>query len=532
MRSPKILILVTLLFIAGLVAALVWMTGRPPGRKNGVAPGGMAAKTPPAATSEKKEDHGHTLFVYCAAGLRAPMEAVARQYEQEFGARVEIQYGGSGTLLSNLRVAGKGDLFLAGDSGYIDQARDRELVDEAIPLARQRPVLAVAKGNPKGIRVLEDLLRTDVKAALANPEAASIGALTQRLFEKRNAWSQVKEATAQRGVFKPTVNEIANDLKLKTADAGVVWDTTVLQYPELEGLPIADAGDFDRPITVGVLRSTAQPRAALHFARYLGARDKGLVIFKKLGFSPVKGDAWEDQPQIIYYSGAVNRIAIQDDLEDFEEREGVRITTVFNGCGILLGQMKLGERPDVYHTCDASFMRGVEEFFTKPVPITEMAIVILTQKGNPRGLRTLADLGRPGLKIALANEKQSTLGALTADMLRQAGVYDAVQKNVMGTSPTGDLLVNQIRTGALDAVVVYKSNTIIAAKMLEVIPIDQPGATATQTFAIAKNSHHKQLLGRLFATLARPESVSHYEKYGFRWLLTGEPAATTATQAR
>ncbi|MEE8171243.1 MAG: hypothetical protein V3T70_11915, partial [Phycisphaerae bacterium] len=44
-------------------------------------------------------DVASTLTLYCAAGIRPPVEAAARRYFDEFGVRVAIQYGGSGTLL-------------------------------------------------------------------------------------------------------------------------------------------------------------------------------------------------------------------------------------------------------------------------------------------------------------------------------------------------------------------------------------------------------------------------------------------------
>ncbi len=34
------------------------------------------------------------LLVFCAAGLKLPVEAVAREYEQTFGVQVQLQYGG------------------------------------------------------------------------------------------------------------------------------------------------------------------------------------------------------------------------------------------------------------------------------------------------------------------------------------------------------------------------------------------------------------------------------------------------------
>jgi molybdate transport system substrate-binding protein len=37
-----------------------------------------------------------SLTVYCAAGLKKPIEAIAAQYQQEFGTQIELQFGGHG----------------------------------------------------------------------------------------------------------------------------------------------------------------------------------------------------------------------------------------------------------------------------------------------------------------------------------------------------------------------------------------------------------------------------------------------------
>ena len=52
---------------------------------------------------------GEELFFYCGAGIRKPVEAAARAYEKEYNVKVQIQPGGSNTLLSNLQVSGRGD---------------------------------------------------------------------------------------------------------------------------------------------------------------------------------------------------------------------------------------------------------------------------------------------------------------------------------------------------------------------------------------------------------------------------------------
>jgi len=154
------------------------------------------------------------------------------------------------------------------------------------------PVLAVAKGNPKGVRGLDDLLKPDVRLAQASPDAAAVGKLVRGELEKQGRWDALKAKTL---VFKTTVNDVANDLKLGSADAAFVWDTTVRQYPELERVPGVDFGIVGH-VSVAVLKSSASPSAALRFARFLAARDKGLVDFSKAGFEIVDGDAWEEKP--------------------------------------------------------------------------------------------------------------------------------------------------------------------------------------------------------------------------------------------
>ena len=204
------------------------------------------------------------LVLFCAAGLKPPVEAVARRYERTYGVPVQIQYGGSGTLLSNIRVSHLGDLFLAADESYIRSARELGLVAETIPLAIQRPVIVVRRGNPKHIHTLEELQLGGTRFALANPDAASIGRTVRALLSHTGQWAEFERKVA---VFKPTVNEVANDVKLGSVDAGIVWDATAQQYPELEAvhLPLFDAAP--ETISIGVLRESGQPSAALRFAR-------------------------------------------------------------------------------------------------------------------------------------------------------------------------------------------------------------------------------------------------------------------------
>lgn len=496
MRTARSVITISVLLLALLIVALFLI----------------------APNKQIKTRTGGALIVYCAAGLKPPVSAIAEAYQKEYGVTVELQYGGSGTLLSTIKVGQQGDLFIAADTTYTDEARKQGLVAETMPVATLTPVIVTAKGNPKQITDLASLTREDVRLSIGLAEAASIGASTKVLLEKAGLWDRVQAAVQARGVSKPVVNEIATDVKIGTADAGIVWDSVAKQYPDLDVVPIAGAQDAQAHVAAAVLTASKQSAAALRFARYCSARDKGLAEFAKQGYAAVEGDVWAETPEITYFSGGVNRLAIEKTLAEFEQREGCRISTVYNGCGILMSQIKTGERPDVYHTCDVSFMKGVEDLFGPALKISETKIVIATAKGNPRNLHALADLAAPDLKVGVANEQQSTLGALTAKMLRELNIFDGVMKNVVSQTPTADLLVNQLRTGSLDAVVVYAVNMVRSKGELDVVPLDMPGALAQQTFAVGANSNHKQLVARLLDYLRAQESRKRYAECEFRWL--------------
>ena len=459
-----------------------------------------------------------SLIFYCAAGMKQPVEVIAKDYASEFGVRVQLRYEGSGSLLSSLEVSKEGDLYLAADSSYIDIARGKGLVAEAIPVAELQPVLAVAKGNPKHIEGIADLLREDVSVALANPDAASVGKTTKKMLEKSGQWAAVERAVEARGVFKLTVNDVANDVKLGAVDAGIVWDATAGLYPDLDAVALPEAAGAVKSVTIAVLKSASDSVSALRFARYLTARDKGLKVFERFGFKVVAGDAWAVAPEVLYFAGGVNRVAIEKTLDEFEAREGVQITRVYNGCGILLGSIKGGERPDVYHTCDISFMKGVENLFTAADPVSKTDIMLMTRPGNPHGLHRLEDLVQPGLEVGVCNEEQSTLGALTAEMLRVKGIYDAVQKNVIVNTPTADLLVAQITVGKLDAAVVYRANTLAVGDKAEVLPLPDKDANATQSYANALGTKYPHLLERLHAAIRDAASKERFVSSGFEYL--------------
>lgn len=472
-------------------------------------------------------DGAGELLVHCAAGVRPAVEPIAREYEREYGVKIQLSYGGSGSLLSQIATNRIGDLYLAGDESYTLLARERGLVAEIIPLATMRPVVVVKRGNPKSITHIGDLLRDDVVVALGNPDQAAIGRKVRSLLSDAGIWDDLNQHVTESGVFMPTVSDIANVVKLH-ADAGIVWDTTIALYDDLEAVRLSELDAGTVQVTAGVLTTSRVPTDALRFARYLAAADRGLLTFAEAGYETVAGDTWAETPELTFFCGSVNRRAVEDVVRRFEQREGVVVNTVYNGCGILTAQMRtITDQqsvgfPDTYMACDRYYLDSVKDWFQDDVDVSDTDVVIAVPKGNPAGIRSLADLTKPGVRVAVGQPDQCTIGVLTRKVLEAEGVYDAVMANVVQQTTSSSMLIPSVTTGSVDATLAYATDTLAEADKVDTIRIDSAAAKAIQPFALARSSSHKQLSRRLYDAIAAAGEA--FETAGFNFRLNG-PAA-------
>lgn len=228
-------------------------------------------------------DRREPLIVHIAAGIRPPMESIAAEFERATGQRVELRFAGSGNLLPSYELTKQGDLFLPADESYMQVVREKHLVAEVFSLARMRAVVLLKAGETR-VKTFADLLRPEVRVAQANPDAAAIGKLTRERLHSRGLWSKLDQNTT---VFKGTVTDVANAVKLGAVDAGVVWDAVAFQYPGLTTLKLIELDTVTATVQIAVLQSSANPAMARQFARYCSAADEGLVHFRRQGFSEV-----------------------------------------------------------------------------------------------------------------------------------------------------------------------------------------------------------------------------------------------------
>jgi molybdate transport system substrate-binding protein len=507
--------------LIGLLVLAIWHTSRP----------------------QRTAQAGVELVLLCAAGPLKAVQEIAADYQRECGVTICIEPDNSGRLLSLLRAAPqRADLYLASDESFIRDARQQKLVAEVLPVIRQHAVIGVAKGNPRNIQSVADLLRDDVRVVLPNAKLTAVAESVERALAGSGLWQKLldrQRAAAGRVSSVGTVTEAAQAIRIGAADATFVWDATARQF-EIDAVETPEfKSKTQERAMLGVVAGSSQPAAALRFARYMTARDRGEKVFQKNLYETLSNaDPWEERPALVLMAGAMLKPGIDELVKAFSEREGVEIDTIYAGCGIHVAQMKAmrsgkaaaaARFPDAYFSCDVSFMTQVQQWFEASTVISRNDMVLCVPKGNPKRIASIKDLARPDLRIGLGHPANSALGALTDDLLKKLRLHDTVynagRKMPIVQEDAGHTLINQMRARALDLIVVYRSNVLSnpenAEKYLQIVEMNLQEAVAIQPFAVAKDSNHRHLMRRLLEAILAPESQERFRKAGFQWIAEG-----------
>jgi molybdate transport system substrate-binding protein len=187
------------------------------------------------------------------------------------------------------------------------------------------------------------------------------------------------------------------------------------------------------------------------------------------------------------------------------------VTFNFAGSQALATQIQQGAPADVFASADTTNMDKVADLVTTPEVFTSNLLQIIVAKGNPTGIKGLADLAREDLKVVLA-APEVPAGRYAKQVL------DARQVTVKPVSLEDSVkgVVTKVSLGEADAGIVYLTDVTAGGDTVEGvdIPADQ-NAPATYPITVVKASAD-QSQARAFVEYVRgPHGQQVLEGYGF-----------------
>jgi len=224
------------------------------------------------------------MLIFAGAASKPATEEAVRIFQERFGRRVDVNFGGSGFVLSQMKLGKRGDLYFPGSSDFMEMAKRERLVfseSEKI-LVYLIPAINVQKKNPKRIHCLKDLIKDGVRVAIANPEMVCVGTYAVEVVEK-NLTSVEKEKFKKNLVtYTESCEKTANIISLKAVDAVLGW--RVFQYWDPERIETIFLNPEEVPrigyIPIAISKFTQDKALAQTFIDFL-LSPAGKAIFHK-----------------------------------------------------------------------------------------------------------------------------------------------------------------------------------------------------------------------------------------------------------
>jgi molybdate transport system substrate-binding protein len=235
------------------------------------------------------------LVAFVGAASKPATELAAKRFEEKTGIKVDLTFGGSGQVLSQMMLAGQGDLYFPGSSDYMELAKKKGAV---LPETERIIVYLVStinvqRGNPRDIKTLADLLKPGLKVAIANPENVCVGAYAVEIIMKN--FTREEKAAFRRNLvnYTESCEKTATAVSLKMADAVIGWEVFEHWDPDrIETVSLKPA-EIQRVgyIPIAVSAYSKNRELAQQFIDFL-LSEEGKAAFKEFNYLMTPQDAF------------------------------------------------------------------------------------------------------------------------------------------------------------------------------------------------------------------------------------------------
>lgn len=204
--------------------------------------------------------------------------------------------------------------------------------------------------------------------------------------------------------------------------------------------------------------------------------------------------------------------------KDFQTAHpGVKVIFSFLGSSALATQINQGAAADVFASAAPANMKTVTDAGNADgtaVTFARNQLVIAVPKGNPQGITGLADLTKPGVKVALCAEPVPC-GAAAKKALAAANV--TITPVTQETDVKAAL--SKVTLGEVDAALVYRTDVKAKTAAAKVDGVDFPesaGAINEYPIVVLKNAPNKAVATAFVAYVRSDNGKAVLDQAGFQ----------------
>ena len=228
------------------------------------APTTAAATSAAAPTSSAAANVTGSITVLAAASLTGTFTQIGKDFEAAHpGTKVTFSFGASSTLANQIIQGAPADVFASASPTTMKQVTDAgDAAGSPTTFVKNQLVIAVPKGNPKGITSLADLTKPGVKVVECAAQVPCGAAATKALAAANVKLTPVSlEADVKSTLAKLTLGE---------ADAALVYRTDALSVKDkVDGVEFPESAQAINEYPIVVLAHSSNPDTADAFVAFV-----------------------------------------------------------------------------------------------------------------------------------------------------------------------------------------------------------------------------------------------------------------------
>jgi molybdate transport system substrate-binding protein len=229
----------------------------------------------------------------------------------------------------------------------------------------------------------------------------------------------------------------------------------------------------------------------------------------------------EEPKTITAFCAAGAKPAVDEVCHEFEEQYSIKTEVTYGGAGEVLSQMVVSQSGDIYIAPEQQF---IETAKTKgaidPQTIRSIAYlipVIAVQKGNPKHIVDLADLAKPGLRVAVTRQETTLLGKYAPEIFQKAGIADEVEKNIVTQAARPDSLLTMLIMDQVDAGIIWHFYQTLAPDKIEIIFLSPEQLTGIGEMQVALSTYSTdpESAKKFIDFITSDKGKAAFKKYGY-----------------
>jgi molybdate transport system substrate-binding protein len=251
---------------------------------------------------------------------------------------------------------------------------------------------------------------------------------------------------------------------------------------------------------------------------------KGLLILLAAGLLliiPVIGCANEEPKSITAFVGSASKPPMDEAAQAFTAKTGIRVYLTYGGSGSILSQIELSKSGDLYIPGSPDYIaKAARKSIVDPVAVKRIAYlipVIAVQHGNPKNIKSLSDLAKPGVTVGIGNPQAVCLGLYAVELLDYNHLLADVSKNIVTNAENCEKTATLISLKSVDAIIGWDVFHDWDPDNIDVVylPPEQLPRIGYIPGVLTKFAQDRENAQKFLDFLVSPEGQQIFSKWGY-----------------